>query len=168
MKLLRFTIRKTKDRAQGRWIELALFLLLFFLSCNLSEAPDPIIYHLWFYSHRFHPLWPLAPSSSLLVSFSMCKSVCTCTVGPSVFRKLLHEYRTVCMDLCGMCVCGWMCVYCAGCSVKYSGHRLFFLSALKGQSQCKKDGLRSEQYTRRLAVCVCMVCVCLKKRESIH
>ncbi len=64
------------------------------------------------------------------------------------------------MHLCAnVCVC----VCCAGCSVHYSGDRLFFLSVLKGQSQCKKDGLRSEQYTRRLSLymCVYTVCVCV-------
>ena len=76
------------------------------------------------------------------------------------------------MHLCAnVCVC--VCVCCAGCSVKSSGRRLFLLSAPKGQLQCKKDGPRSEQYTRRLSLPVCLcacvsLCVCVQERGRGH
>lgn len=40
-----------------------------------------------------------------------------------------------------------------------------FLLAVKGQEQCKKDCSRSEQYTKRLSLYMC-VCVCGCENKS--
>lgn len=86
--------KKTKDGAQGRLIKRVFFLsiiplLQFVWDTHTHISLHPIIYHLWFYSHRFHPSWPLARSGSPLVSFS----VCTCTV---CIQELVHGYKKVC------------------------------------------------------------------------
>lgn len=86
-------IRKQKDGAGE--MDKTRFVLFCFSSlaiCLHPVPPHPIIYHLCFYTNRFHPWWPLAPGSSLLV----CLCVHTWTVR---VQKWECDWRKVC--ICG-------------------------------------------------------------------